>query len=37
MGLTADGLAAGIEIDGLPGDDSRLLSIGMALEEILQQ
>jgi mandelamide amidase len=37
MGLTSDGLAAGIEIDGLPGDDSRLLSIGMALEEILQQ
>jgi mandelamide amidase len=37
MGLTKNGLPAGIEIDGLPGSDSKLLSIGLALEEILQQ
>jgi mandelamide amidase len=37
MGLTKDSLPAGIEIDGLPGSDSKLLSIGLALEEILRQ
>jgi mandelamide amidase len=37
MGLTNDGLPAGIEIDALPGSDSRLLSIGLTLEEILRQ
>jgi mandelamide amidase len=36
MGLAKDNLPAGIEIDGLPGSDSKLLSIGLALEEILQ-
>ncbi len=37
MGLTKDSLPAGIEIDGLPGSDSRILSIGLTLEEILRQ
>ncbi len=37
MGLAKDNLPAGIEIDSLPGSDSKLLSIGLALEEILQQ
>lgn len=37
MGLAKDSLPAGIEIDSLPGSDSRLLSIGLTLEEILRQ
>ncbi len=37
MGLAKDHLPAGFEIDGLPGSDSKLLSIGLALEEILIQ
>jgi len=37
MGLTKDNLPAGVEIDGLPGSDSKLLSIGLALEEILRK
>ncbi len=36
MGLTKDKLPAGIEIDGLIGSDLKILSIGLALEEILQ-
>jgi len=36
MGLAKDNLPAGIEIDGLPGSDLKILSIGLALEEILQ-
>jgi mandelamide amidase len=36
MGLTKDKLPAGIEIDGLTGSDLKILSIGLALEEILQ-
>jgi indoleacetamide hydrolase len=37
MGLTKDRLPAGIGIDGLPGSDSKLLSIGLALEKILMR
>jgi Asp-tRNA(Asn)/Glu-tRNA(Gln) amidotransferase A subunit family amidase len=37
MGLAKDNLPAGLEIDGLPGSDSRILSIGLALEGILRQ
>lgn len=37
MGLTSEGLAAGIEIDGLADDDERILSIGLALEKILNK
>ena len=37
MGQTKDSLPAGLEIDGLPGSDSKLLSIGLALEEIFRQ
>ena len=36
MGLAKDNLPAGLEIDGLPGSDLKILSIGLALEEILQ-
>jgi mandelamide amidase len=36
MGLAKDNLPAGLEIDGLPGSDAKILSIGLALEEILQ-
>jgi mandelamide amidase len=35
MGLAKDNLPAGIEIDGIPGSDLKILSIGLALEEIL--
>jgi mandelamide amidase len=34
-GLTRDGLPVGLEIDGLPGEDDRLLSLGMAIEAVL--
>ena len=37
MGLAKDNLPAGLEIDGLPGSDLKILSIGLALEEILRQ
>ncbi|MCD6582279.1 MAG: indoleacetamide hydrolase [Desulfuromusa sp.] len=37
MGLTSEGLAAGIEIDGLADDDVKILSIGLALEKILNK
>jgi mandelamide amidase len=35
MGMTADGLPVGIELDGPAGTDRRLLSIGLALESVL--
>ena len=35
MGMTADGLPVGIELDGPVGTDRRLLSIGLALESVL--
>jgi mandelamide amidase len=35
MGMTTDGLPVGIELDGPPGTDRRLLSIGLALEPVL--
>ena len=35
MGMTADGLPLGVEIDGLAGSDRRLLAIGLELERIL--
>lgn len=35
MGLTADKLPTGIEIDGLAGQDEKLLSIGFMLERLL--
>ncbi|WP_424137892.1 amidase family protein [Roseomonas chloroacetimidivorans] len=34
-GLSASGLPVGLELDGLPGQDARLLGIGMALEDAL--
>jgi indoleacetamide hydrolase len=34
-GLTSDGLPVGIEIDGLPGQDRALLSLGIAVESVL--
>ncbi|HYD07841.1 MAG TPA: amidase family protein, partial [Reyranella sp.] len=34
-GMTRSGLPVGIEIDGLHGNDSKLLAIGFALERIL--
>ncbi len=33
-GLTAQGLPVGMEIDILPGQDEKLLSIALAMEEI---
>jgi indoleacetamide hydrolase len=33
--LTSDGLPVGLEIDGLPGQDSQLLRFGMAIEAVL--
>jgi len=36
MGLAKDNLPVGLEIDGLPGSDSTILSRGLALEEILR-
>jgi Asp-tRNA(Asn)/Glu-tRNA(Gln) amidotransferase A subunit family amidase len=36
LGLAKDNLPVGIEIDGIPGSDLKILSIGLALEEILQ-
>ena len=35
MGMTADGLPVGVEIDGPAGSDRRLLSIGLEIEKIL--
>ena len=35
MGMTADGLPVGIELDGPVGTDRRLLSVGLALETVL--
>jgi mandelamide amidase len=35
MGMTADGLPVGIELDGPVGTDRRLLSVGLALESVL--
>jgi hypothetical protein len=34
-GLTSEGLPAGLELDGLPGEDNQLLSLGMAIEAVL--
>ena len=34
-GLSAAGLPVGLEIDGLPGEDRKVLSIGLALEAVL--
>ncbi|MBR8655885.1 indoleacetamide hydrolase [Achromobacter sp. Marseille-Q0513] len=34
-GLSAAGLPVGLEIDGLPGEDRKVLSIGLALEGVL--
>ncbi|MNX13666.1 Mandelamide hydrolase [compost metagenome] len=34
-GLSAQGLPVGLEIDGLPGEDRKVLAIGMAIEKIL--
>ena len=34
-GVTAEGLPVGLEFDGLPGTDRRLLALGMALERAL--
>jgi len=35
MGMTADGLPVGMELDGPVGSDRRLLSIGLALAPVL--
>jgi mandelamide amidase len=35
MGLTAEGLPLGVEIDGPAGSDRHLLAIGLELEKIL--
>jgi mandelamide amidase len=35
MGLTAEGLPVGVEIDGPAGSDRHLLAIGLELEKIL--
>ena len=35
MGMTADGLPVGVEIDGPAGSDRRLLAIGLQMEKIL--
>lgn len=34
-GLSAQGLPVGLEIDGLPGEDRKILAIGMTLEAVL--
>ncbi|MBB1597569.1 indole acetimide hydrolase [Achromobacter sp. UMC46] len=34
-GLSAEGLPVGVEIDGLPGDDRKVLAIGMMIERVL--
>ncbi|WP_313624566.1 indoleacetamide hydrolase [Achromobacter sp.] len=34
-GLSAQGLPVGLEIDGLPGDDRKVLAIGVSIEKIL--
>lgn len=34
-GLSAQGLPVGLEIDGLPGEDRKVLAIGLTLEAIL--
>jgi indoleacetamide hydrolase len=34
-GLTADGLPVGLEFDALPGNDRRLLALGLSLEQAL--
>jgi indoleacetamide hydrolase len=34
-GLTSDGLPAGFELAGLPGEDDQLLRLGMAIETVL--
>lgn len=34
-GLTAEGLPVGFELDGLAGDDSSLLALGVAVEQVL--
>lgn len=34
-GLSAGGLPVGLEIDGLPGEDRKILAIGLALEAVL--
>jgi Asp-tRNA(Asn)/Glu-tRNA(Gln) amidotransferase A subunit family amidase len=34
-GMTKDGLPVGIEIDGPPGSDRMLLSLGLAIEALL--
>ncbi|MDB5990390.1 MAG: hypothetical protein JWQ10_1793 [Herbaspirillum sp.] len=36
-GLTSDGLPVGIELDGVPGGDREVLSMGMAIEIVLGQ
>jgi len=35
IGLTAEGLPVGIELDGPAGSDRRLLAIGMSIEELI--
>ena len=34
-GETSDGLPIGLEFDALPGDDQRLLEVGLSLEQAL--
>ena len=34
-GTTSDGLPIGLEFDALPGDDHRLLEVGLSLEQAL--
>jgi indoleacetamide hydrolase len=34
-GLTGEGLPVGVEFDGLPGDDTALLALGMAAESVI--
>jgi mandelamide amidase len=36
MGLTREGVPAGLELDGPVGSDRRLLGIGLALEKVLK-
>jgi mandelamide amidase len=33
--LAADGLPVGLEVDGLPGEDRKVLAVGLALESVL--
>lgn len=35
VGLTADQMPVGVELEGLPGGDAQLLSLGLALEGVL--